>query len=233
MKVFFDMDGTLARFYDDPNALDRMWEPGYFKGLKPYQNMIDAIKKLNTVPGLELYILSATTTENEYSEKFEWINKYLPGIFGYHQIGFVSPRTVKAEHVKAKFGDDLAKAILIDDYNKNLNAWKEHGGTAVKFVNEINDKGTNGPLWPGERVSFTDTVDDIVDKIMAIAFSSPAEVVFDVTFTRKERIKVEVPADMVQNADQLMAYLQSLDLKTLISSEGDNITIQTDSVAVL
>ena len=33
MRIFVDMDGTLARFHDEVGYLERMFEKGFFSGL--------------------------------------------------------------------------------------------------------------------------------------------------------------------------------------------------------
>ena len=45
-RLLIDMDGTLARFYDQAKCIEKMYEPGFFSGLYPYENMIEAVKLL-------------------------------------------------------------------------------------------------------------------------------------------------------------------------------------------
>ena len=35
--IWFDMDGTLAKFYEHNDCLERMYEKGYFMGLNAYK----------------------------------------------------------------------------------------------------------------------------------------------------------------------------------------------------
>lgn len=50
--------------------------------------------------------------------------------------------------------------ILIDDYNVNLEQWKDKGGTSIKFVNNINHQGKGryggdvGKLWEHEILRY-------------------------------------------------------------------------------
>ena len=78
VKYFVDMDGTLARFYDDADALQKMFVKGYFANLKPYEKMIADIRRL-IKGGKEVYILTkCVSTEYCITEKKEWLAKYLP-----------------------------------------------------------------------------------------------------------------------------------------------------------
>lgn len=46
IRIFVDMDGTLARFHDENLYLERMFEKGFFRDLKPFSNAVDAIKRI-------------------------------------------------------------------------------------------------------------------------------------------------------------------------------------------
>ena len=35
MRIFVDMDGTVARFYEADDCLERMYEVGFFANLRP------------------------------------------------------------------------------------------------------------------------------------------------------------------------------------------------------
>lgn len=157
-RLFFDMDGTLARFYESADCLEKMWQKGFFENLKPYKNMVETYKKAiqlkNSKLPTETMILSAVnieTAETVIKEKEKWIEKYL---CKNNSNLFLKITSNKAEQVSKNYGKIDKSFILIDDYNKNLRDWREAGGTAIKFVNEINDKGTNGPLWNGFRIRY-------------------------------------------------------------------------------
>lgn len=60
MRIFVDMDGTLANFHSEVKYLERMFEKGFFENLKPYANMIDTVNRLLDEPyNYEVFILSA------------------------------------------------------------------------------------------------------------------------------------------------------------------------------
>ena len=56
MKIFIDMDGTIARFYEADDCLEKMYEPGFFKDLKPYKKAIKLINKLHD-KGYDIYLI--------------------------------------------------------------------------------------------------------------------------------------------------------------------------------
>lgn len=44
-RIYLDMDGTLFRFYDTEHEyIERIWEPGFYRNLKPFQNLVDAVR---------------------------------------------------------------------------------------------------------------------------------------------------------------------------------------------
>ena len=139
VNLFLDMDGTLAKFYANPNYLEKMYEPNYFATLKPYA-IVDTIKEIiKEMPIVKVMVLSACV-ETEYceEEKQMWLDQYLPEIpqenRAFCQIG--ENKTYLARLLVGK--DDIN--ILLDDYSVNLEQWKEQGWVAIKFVNGINDK---------------------------------------------------------------------------------------------
>ncbi|MDR2774795.1 MAG: hypothetical protein LBC19_08650 [Tannerella sp.] len=48
-RLFVDMDGVLARFHDEENFAERMYEDGFFTGLKPFDEAIEAVKKFRSI----------------------------------------------------------------------------------------------------------------------------------------------------------------------------------------
>ncbi len=169
VRIFVDMDGTLARFHDEVKYLERMWEEGFFKELKPFQEIVDSIHILKRDnPDAEIYILSAAIEgEPPYcqQQKHEWLDKYLPEIDREHRI-FTEIGKPKADYIE---GGISATDILIDDYNRGLEEWEKCGGTAVKCVNNINHKGLVGPLWTGKLIHNDDFPSAIASDICTIA----------------------------------------------------------------
>lgn len=170
--VVFDMDGTLARFHEQANCLEKMWEKGFFSGLKPYENICEAAKRiLNNFSDIQIIILTAINTEIFHRvkiEKTEWLKTNIGPKCNDIIFAKVGESKVEVLSEDGKINKDF---ILIDDYNKNLREWREAGGTSIKFVNEFNDKGTNGLLWDGFRIRYDFTPERIISDLSCIANS--------------------------------------------------------------
>ena len=167
IRIFVDMDGTLARFHDENLYLERMFEKGFFRDLKPFENVVSAIKELVKDNTSEIFILSATVNSCSLEEKQEWLDRYLPEIDKEHRI-FTSLNVPKSEAIGHRLTD---KDILVDHYNKNLLEWQKAGGTSVKAKNNINHKGLHGELWKGDLIDITDTAESIVERMTKIIVS--------------------------------------------------------------
>ena len=176
-KLYVDMDGTLSRFYDDENCLERMYEDGFFLRLAPFISVVQAVKKLIYENCCEVYVLSCCPTEKSKKEKEDWLKKYLPEIPANHQL-FLNVGEDKAKAIGHLITKD---DVLLDDYNVNLRSWKNAGGTSVKLVNNINHKGLNGPLWDGFLCYGEASVNEVVEEIMA-AFTSAEDAIKEIYY---------------------------------------------------
>lgn len=147
MRIFVDMDGTLAKWNNV--EFEQLFEEGYYRNLAPNVELLNEVNSLIR-QGEDVYILSAYLTESEYAkkEKQEWVKQYLPELIEEKQI-FVPYGTNKAEYLKEHYSPITNDDYLIDDYTKNLLEWKEYGGIGVKYLNGINHtRGT----WQGLRI---------------------------------------------------------------------------------
>lgn len=178
VHLFLDMDGTLAKFYEHADCLERMFTPGFFRDLNGYENVIEGLRILTSKfpNNMHVYALSAVNREAQEAtikEKKQWLKKHCPFIHDNHYI-FTEYGENKAEAVKAVLATFAQRGairpcdILIDDYNKNLDEWNEAGGYAIKMVNEINDKGTRGSLWAGPRIRYDFAPERICDEIASM-----------------------------------------------------------------
>lgn len=144
MRIFVDMDGTLAKWNNV--EFEQLFEEGYYRNLEPNQELLNEVNSLIS-QGENVYILSAYLTESEYAkkEKQEWVKQYLPELKEEKQI-FVPYGTNKAEYLKEHYSPITNEDYLVDDYTKNLLEWKTYGGIGVKYLNGINHtRGT----WQG------------------------------------------------------------------------------------
>lgn len=155
-RLFIDLDGTVARFYDaSPNYLEEMYEKGYFRNLQPYEKMTEGIKLfMEQHKDVEVFTLSAKVNgEPPYceAEKQEWLDEYLPEIDREHRL-FTEIGHNKAEYIPNGISNT---DVLYDDYNKNLIDWENSGGVALKCHNNINMKGLGAyggdkVMWEGQ-----------------------------------------------------------------------------------
>lgn len=162
-RLFVDMDGTLARFHDQANYLERMFEKDFFRDLEPFENMVEGIRQfIHDHPDVEVFILSARVIgEPPYceAEKNAWIDEHLPEIDQAHRI-YTDMGKSKAEYIP---GGISKNDYLLDDYNKGLNLWLYDGGSAIKCHNNINQRGLGayggsaGMLWTGDMVHTEDS----------------------------------------------------------------------------
>jgi len=151
--IYCDMDGVLANFEKEPNAKNRYaTEKGFFAKLEPISQNLEAIKTL-LKNGYNVNILSASPNNSANRDKLSWLMKYLPNLT-MGQIIFCKTGENKADYVK-----DIANALLIDDYSKNLIEWKSKGGKVLKFVNDYDNAfGTHSKY----KIPFTKNLQEIL-----------------------------------------------------------------------
>lgn len=151
-RLFIDMDGTIARFHDEVQYLERMYEKDFFRNLKPFKEACEAISELVKSNKYEVYILSAAVDgEPPYcrAEKTVWICNNIPEIDIHHHVIFTKVGVPKAAFIP---GGIRRSDALLDDYTKNLIEWENSGGIGIKAKNNINCKGLYGEAWNGAIV---------------------------------------------------------------------------------
>jgi 5'(3')-deoxyribonucleotidase len=166
------MDGTIAVF-KPVDRIETLYERGYFANLEPIKNVLQAIKLLiSEHPEIEVCILSAYLADSKYafSEKNEWLDKYLPEIEDGNR--FFSPCGFdKKDFIP---GGIRINDVLLDDYTKNLESWQPPG-RGIKLLNGINHtKGT----WKHDLVSF--------DKIPELLMNNITEILARDAYVRAE-----------------------------------------------
>ena len=131
-RVFIDMDGTLYRFHDhilDESGhvqIEKMYELDFFVKLESFENMKEAINLLHSVDKeeIEIFILSSADTKEVVHQKNICIDRDFPFIDEEHRL---FPKTWESKTDKIPEGIYVGD-ILIDDYNVNLEQWKDKGG---------------------------------------------------------------------------------------------------------
>ena len=147
IKLFLDLDGTLAKFNSKRNALKRFDnEIGFFANLKPYK-YIEFVNQLATNENVNVYVISATPNEQADKDKLVWIRKYLNNIKE-ENICFSRLNENKAKVIKDKLNITIDnECILLDDYTKNLIEWTNLNGIGIKRITSKADNSTK--KWQG------------------------------------------------------------------------------------
>lgn len=163
LKIFFDLDGTLAKFNSKKNALERFdKEKGFFANLKPYKH-IEVINELATRQDIQVFIISATPNKQADKDKMIWIKKYLNQI-NEKNICFCRLNVNKAKAIKEQLNIDIDnKCILLDDYSKNLFEWNKSNGIGIKRLTSKADNSRG--LWKGYCLKDLRQLSSLLDTI--------------------------------------------------------------------
>lgn len=127
MKIFFDMDGTIANLYKVENWLDFLIaeNPKPYKEAKVMLNMNSFAKLLNKIQekGIKIGILSwlSKNGSDEYNKKVtkvkkSWLKKHLKSVL-FDSIDIVKYGTEKSLFITSR------NDILFDDEEQNRNNW--------------------------------------------------------------------------------------------------------------
>lgn len=149
-RYFFDMDGVLFRFDNSLTSLEPLYEEGYFRNLPPHRLAVHCLQELLTDAPDQIYILSHhIDSPFAAQEKREVLHEFFPSLDP-HNVILVPYGEVKSSYVPIRVKEN---DFLIDDYNRNLEYWRDAGGYPIKFVNDINDRHGS---WKGPRVDHDD-----------------------------------------------------------------------------
>lgn len=161
-RLFVDMDGTLAVF-KQVDALEKLYEEGYFYNLKPQVNILEAVREIILKNEIEVFIMSAVLSDSQYAlqEKARWLDRHLPELNANHRI-FLPCGEDKKKYIP---GGVQETDCLLDDYTKNLVLW-EPPARGIKLLNGIN--GTHGS-WKRNAIAKTrhsNELSEIITKIV-------------------------------------------------------------------
>lgn len=141
MKLFIDMDDTLAKFSTEKKYLERMFEEGFFRNLKPYKMVEEINEFIGEHPNAQIYILSACV-DSPYceKEKEEWLKQYIPNL-RQSRVYFCKVGENKAM-LAQKIATQYEFCYLLDDYSRNIDEWNKHSPYfhAIKRINGFNNK---------------------------------------------------------------------------------------------
>lgn len=139
--IYFDMDGTLADFYNQPNWLTDL----VLQKTDPYDNALplisreDFLKIVNSLKeqGYLIGVISwlGKLSTEEYKEKVRqakrnWLSKHFGDVFDViHLVQYGTPKHRVAQ---------ITPSILVDDNPSVNKAWIKNGGLAID-AKEINN----------------------------------------------------------------------------------------------
>ena len=124
------MDGVLADFYAEPNAVKRFRkEKHFFYNLKPIEDNIRALEYLSRK--YKVKILSTSPHNRADRDKKRWLKKYAPFIKK-EDIILIRNGQRKVDFMQSRNG------VLFDDYGVNCLEWlTKRDNVSYKITNNL------------------------------------------------------------------------------------------------
>ena len=130
LNVYVDMDGVLADFFGETEAVARFrGEKNFFVNLKPLHKNVQALRKAIEEDRYNIFVLTSSPHLRADQDKIKWLNKYVPELET-ERVIICRNGDNKADFMKTPDG------ILFDDYGVNIQQWVcKNGGVnrAVKI----------------------------------------------------------------------------------------------------
>ena len=207
IRLLVDIDGTLAEF-KAVDTLETLYEEGYFRNLKPNENVLDAVKQITYLyPEIEVYVMSAVLTDSKYAlkEKNEWLDEYLPQVDKEHRI-FPPCGENKLNYVP---GGIRETDHLLDDYSKNLTLW-EPPAKGIKLLNGINH---THETWQGNMLRYDHTPEELANRIVGIMKGE--------LFVRDEKPQEKSVEDILSQLNEIREEVHEIQKFMNISSKEE------------
>lgn len=177
MNYWIDIDGVLAIYephaYKGTNPIYLRPNAHYYRGVVADNRMLRAAKLLlaQKPADSEVFSLSGVSPignmfTEQVSDKKYWLRLHIEELnVETNFFPAVSEKRNVVAMLTGKNARNLSyKEVLVDDYNPNLEAWSDAGGTAVKYLNGINSADS----WNGLKITERMTSEEICDMLLSI-----------------------------------------------------------------
>lgn len=157
MNHFFDMDGTLVVYepwvYETDGTYPwyaKIRGTHYYQKAQPYHSMVCQVRGMLQSDPESIYVITSMDVPEEaffyecVSDKIRWVQEHLPELRPDHFLVMRGRSPKNAKETKSTLAAKLlgrplqAEDTLYDDFNPNLNDWRDAGGTPIKVLNGIN-----------------------------------------------------------------------------------------------
>jgi hypothetical protein len=188
INIYIGIDGVLSKYNSKVHDMNKDQsdisynDDRFFQNAEVDEKMIKVAKKLLTfiydtkrqINIGSLNFVSSISNKSsdallQCQDKTEWL---LTNVTITTDSRFVPSATKKADVISTRLGRKLTpRDILIDDFNEELNAWSEAGGTAIKYINDVNTKESYNGLYLDKAMTSEQIIDYI--KIISSSFIAP------------------------------------------------------------